>query len=86
MDKLSQLLTRYECRRVQPYTRCINLFEKDGNHASLNYVRFHGFDFGDVSNEFRTKLEYSAIFLVGDLTSMCNIFELSYADVKEELQ
>lgn len=63
------------------------VFEKDGDRTSRKQLRsFHGFNFNDASDEFRAKLEYSAGFSVGDLTSMCNILGLDYAGTKEELR
>jgi len=53
------------------------VFEKDGDRTTRNQLRnFSGFDFDDTSDKFRAKLEYSAAFSVGDLTSMCNILGL----------
>jgi len=63
------------------------VFEKDGDRTSRNQLRgFRGFDFDDASDEFRAKLEYSSLFSVGDLTSMCNILGLDYVGTKEGLQ
>jgi len=63
------------------------VFEKDGDRTSRNQLRgFRGFDFDDASDEFRAKLEYSSLFSVSDLTSMCNILGLDYAGTKEGLQ
>lgn len=63
------------------------VFEKDGDCTSRKQLRaFRGFDFDDTSEEFRAKLEYSTIFSIGDLTSMCNILGLDYTGTKEELR
>lgn len=63
------------------------VFKKDGDRTSRNQLRaFHGFDFDDTSDEFRARLEYSAIFSIGDLTSMCNILGLDYVGTIEELR
>lgn len=63
------------------------MFEKDGDRTSRKQLRnFSGFEFADASDEFRAKLEYSAAFSVGDLTSICNILGLDYAGTKEELR
>lgn len=63
------------------------VFEKDGDRTSRKQLRaFRGFDFDDTAEEFRAKLEYSTIFSIGDLTSMCNILGLDYTGTKEELR
>ena len=63
------------------------IFEKVGDRTSRNQLcNFCGFDFDDASVEFRAKLQYSAIFSIGDLTSMCNILDLSYVGAKEKLR
>lgn len=63
------------------------VFEKDGDRTSRKQLRnFRGFDFNNASEEFRAKLAYTAVFSVGDLTSMCNILGLDYIGTKEELQ
>lgn len=59
------------------------MFVKDGDRISRKQLRgFCGFNFDDASKEFRTKLEYSAAFSIGDLTSMCNILDVDYAGTK----
>lgn len=63
------------------------VFEEDGNRNSRKRLReFTGFHFNDASPEFRAKFEYSAVFSIGDLTSMCNILGLNYTGTKEDLR
>ncbi|XP_011171540.1 uncharacterized protein LOC105204179 [Solenopsis invicta] len=63
------------------------VFEEEGNRASRKRLReFRGFDFNDASQEFKTKYKYSAVFTIGDLTSMCNILGLDYTGTKEDLR
>ncbi|KYN05103.1 hypothetical protein ALC62_04006 [Cyphomyrmex costatus] len=63
------------------------IFEKEGDRTSRRQLRgFRGFDFNDASDEYGGKLEYAAVFSIGDLTSMCNILGLDYTGSKEELR
>ncbi|XP_067215243.1 uncharacterized protein [Linepithema humile] len=91
METLGQIKPVADKIRTSPrlaiYALYRLVFEKDGDRTSRKQLRsFRGFDFDDASDRFRTKLEYSAAFSIGDLTSMCNILGLDYAGTKEELR
>ncbi|XP_018378449.1 PREDICTED: protein DEK-like [Trachymyrmex cornetzi] len=63
------------------------IFEKEGDRTSRHKLReFSGFTFQDESDEYRTKFEYSNIFNIGDLTSICNLLGLNYTGAREELR
>lgn len=63
------------------------IFEEEGDRTSRRKLReFSGFTFQDESNEYQAKFEYSNIFNVGDLTSMCNILGLCYTGTREKLR
>ena len=63
------------------------IFEEGGDRKNRSKLReFAGLEFEADSDEFRSKLDYSARFSVGDLISICKILGLDYTGDKEQLR
>jgi len=59
--------------------------ERDRNNR-LRLCEFRGFEFNDVSPEFRAKLQYVVSFTIGDLISICNVLGIVYMGNAEQLR
>jgi len=63
------------------------IFEEEGDRSNRRRLReFRGFRFGDVSLEFRAKLQYAVGFTIGNLISICNVLGITYTGNAKQLR